>query len=346
MVRHGNRKDFLAGAAAGALTLAARGPARAAGAPFRMIVTETEIPLVPNSVAWLALSMGYYDRAGVSVELVKVQQTPSAVAALRAGQGEMANIGTDVALQLLGRDQMSLHGVISPDKALPFVIVTKKGIAKPKDLEGKTFGVARVGSVDYETSRMVLSKLGVNVDKIQYLAVGQPAVRAQSLLAGQIDATAVSIGVVAAIADKSGIATLVNEADYFKGAPLITKINVVSDDVAKARPKEVAAVVRALILASRDFAKSPDLWVNAMLKQRPDLKKSDLDMLGAAYRSTWSVNGGLNIEALKFTTASLYRGADFKDLKRVEPSDWVDTSYVDGVLKNVGVSRGGDAPAR
>ena len=82
--------------------------------------------------------------------------------------------------------------MISPDKALPFVIAAKKTILKPKDLEGKTFGVARVGSVDYETSRIVLAKLGVDVDKIQYLAIGQPAVRAQSLLAGQIDATAVS----------------------------------------------------------------------------------------------------------------------------------------------------------
>ena len=341
-----DRRVFLAGAAAGAVSLAARVPVSAAGAPFRMIVTETEIPLVPNSVAWLALSMGYYERAGVSVELVKVQQTPSAVAALRSGQGEMANIGTDVALQLVAREQISMRGVVSPDKALPFVVVGKKSIAKAKDLEGKTFGVARVGSVDYETSRIALTKLGVNVDKIQYLAVGQPAVRAQSLLAGQIDATAVSIGTVASISDKSGIKILVNDADYFKAAPLVTKMNVVTDEVLKARPKDVAAVVRALILASRDFAHSPDMWVNAMIKARPDLKPSDLRDLGVAYRPTWSVNGGLNIDALKFTTDSLYKSPDFKDLKHVEPAAWIDTSYVDGVLKSAGVYRTGDAPGR
>ena len=340
-----DRKQFLAGSAAGVLIAASRMPARAA-APFRMIVTETEVPLVPNSVAWLAQSMGYFDRAGVPVELVKVQQTPSAVAALRTGGGDMANISTDTALQLLGRDQMDVRAVISPDKALPFVIAVKKGITKPKDLEGKTFGVARVGSVDYETSRIVLGKLGVDIDKIQYLAIGQPAVRAQSLLAGQIDATAVSVGVVDAIADKSAIGTLVNETDYFKAAPLVTKVSVITEDVAKSRPRDVAAVVRAMILASRDFAKSPGLWVGAMAKLRPDVKRSDLDLLGAAYRSTWSVNGGLNIDALKFTTAALYRGPDFKDLKRVEPAAWVDTSYVDGVLKSVGVARDIDAPGR
>ena len=258
----------------------------------------------------------------------------------------MANIGTDVALELLARDQMQLKGVVSPDKALPFVIVTKKSIAKPKDLEGKTFGVARVGSVDYETSRIVLAKLGVDVDKLQYLAVGQPAIRAQSLLAGQIDATAVSIGTVDTIADRSGIAVLVDQAAYFKAAPLITKINVVTQDTAKARPKDIAAVVRGLILASRDFAKKPAMWVDAMAKLRPDVKRADLEALGAAYRTSWSVNGGLDLGALKFTTAALYRSPDFKDLKPVQPGDWIDVSYVDAVLKSVGVDASADAPVR
>lgn len=340
-----DRRGFVAGSAAAAAGYALRVPARAAG-PFRMIITETEVPLVPNSVAWLAQSLGYFSRAGVDVELLKVQQTPSAVAALRSGDGDMANISTEVVLQLLARDQMKLRGVISPDKALPFVIVGKKGIAKPKDLEGKTFGVARVGSVDYDLSRIVLAKLGVNVDKIQYLAVGQPAVRAQSLLAGQIDATAVSVGVVVSIADKSGITTIVNQAEYFKNAPFITKIDVVTDDVAKARSKDVAAVVRGLMLASRDFAKNPASWVDAMTKLRPDVKRSDLETLGTDYRQSWSVNGGLDLTALKFTTEALYKGPDFKDLRRIEPHDWIDASFVDGVLKSSGVDRAMDAPLR
>jgi NitT/TauT family transport system substrate-binding protein len=139
---------------------------------------------------------------------------------------------------------------------------------------------------------------------------------------------------------------MVNQADFFRDAPFITKINVITDDVAKARPKDVAAVVRGVMLASRDFAKSPALWVNAMVKLRPDVKPSDLTALAAAYRTSWSVNGGIDINAIKFTTAALYRGPDFKDLKRVEPADWIDTSYIDGVLKSAGVDRSMDAPAR
>lgn len=130
------RREFLtsSSAALGAAALPRR--ARAAD-PFRIIITETQIPLVPNSVEWLALSLGYFKRAGVDVDLIKVGQTPSAVAALRSGGGEMANIGTDTALQLIGRNQMRLHGVVSPDKALPFVIAAKRTISKIGDLTGK-----------------------------------------------------------------------------------------------------------------------------------------------------------------------------------------------------------------
>jgi NitT/TauT family transport system substrate-binding protein len=304
--------------------------------PFKLIVTETETPLVPNSVADLAIGLGYYKRAGVDVELVRVQQTPSAVAALRSGEGDMANIAIDTALQLVGRDQMKLKGVVSPDKALPFLIAAKKSLSSPKDLNGKVFGVARVGSADYTLSRVVLAKLGVNVDGLQYLSIGQPPVRAQALATGRIDATTISIGVWLSMPDKSAVQAMVDQANFYKLAPFVSKLNVVTDEVAKSKAKQVAGVVRGIIMASRDFAKDPKLWVAAMEKARPDVKPEDLEKLGEAYRKEWSVNGGLNVNEVKFTTDTEYQSPDFKDLRPVDPKEWIDTSFIDGVLKGVG----------
>ena len=320
--------------------------APAAADPFKLIVTETQTPLVPNSVSDLAIKLGYYKKAGVDVELVRVQQTPSAVAALRAGEGDMANISIDTALQLVGRDQMQLKGVISPDKALPFLIAAKKSIATPKDLAGKVFGVARVGSVDYTLSRVALAKLGVPIDKLQYLAIGQPPVRAQSLIAGQIDATAVSIGVWTTLPDKSGLGVLIDQQDFYRLAPFVSKLNVVTADVAKKKASEVAGVVRGIIMASRDFAKDPKLWVDAMVEARPDVKREDLEVLAEAYRKSWSINGGLNLADIQFTTDTEYQTPDFSDLRRVEPHEWIDTSFVDAVLKDVGTDTAFDLAGR
>jgi NitT/TauT family transport system substrate-binding protein len=277
--------QFAAAAAMLAGALAAALPASAE--PFKLIVTETQTPLVPNSVADLAIGLGYYKKAGVDVELVRVQQTPSAVAALRSGQGDMANIATDTALQLIARDQMDLKGVISPDKALPFLIAAKKTIATPQALEGKIFGVARVGSADYILSRAVLTKLGVPVDTLQYLAVGQPSVRGRALIAGRIDATAVSIGTWTTVPDRSQLHVLVDQQNFYR-----------------------------------------------------------LETLASAYRKSWSVNGGLNLEEIKYTTDTDYTGPDFKDLRRVEPKSWIDTSFVDQALKQLGTERGMDETGR
>jgi NitT/TauT family transport system substrate-binding protein len=306
----------------------------AAAEPFRIIITEPETPLVPNSVIDLADQLGYYKKAGVDVELVRVKATPAAVAALRSGQGEMANIGLDIALQLIARDQMQLRGVISPDKALPFVIVGKKDIAGPKQLEGKIFGVGQVGSVDYVQSRMVLTKLGVDIDKLRFLPVGQPPIRAQALAAGQIDATAVTIGTWLTLPSQDGLRLLLDQADYYQAAPLITKLNVVTAETAKTRAKDVAAVVQAILAASRDFAKNPELWVDAMVKARPDIKREQFEVLAKAYEKSWQVNGGLDETELEFTTDAFYKSDDFKDIpKRVDPKEWIDRSFIEAAGK-------------
>ncbi len=305
--------------------------------PFRIIVTEPETPLVPNSVIDLADQLGYYKRAGVDVELVRVRATPSAVAALRSGQGEMANIGLDIALQLVARDQMQLRGVIVPDKALPFVVIAKKEIANPKQLEGKVFGVGQIGSVDYVQSRMVLGNLGVGVDSLRFLAVGQPMIRAQALLAGQIDATAVTLGTWLTLGNKDGLGLLIDQSAYYNAAPLVTKLNVVTADTAKSRHQDVQAVVGAIIAASRDFALNPEHWVDAMAKARPDVPRDQLEALSKAYAKSWVVDGGLNNSELTFTTDAFYKSDDFKDIpRRVAPSEWIDRSFVDTALQTLG----------
>ena len=83
-----------------------------------------------------------------------------------------------------------------------------------------------------------------------------------------------------------------------------------------------------------------------MEKARPDVKPADLEALGEAYRHEWSVNGGLNLEAVKFTTEMDYHSPDFKDLRPVEPKEWIDTSFVDAALKDIGTDSSMDPTGR
>ncbi|MGQ7792882.1 ABC transporter substrate-binding protein [Faunimonas sp. B44] len=328
------------------LALLAATAAPAAAEPFRLIVTELEVPLVPNAVMHLAEKLGYFDEAGVDVELIRVQQTPSALGALQAGEGEMANVAVDSVLQLVARGTTNMRAVTSPNKALPFLIAAKDDIRTPADLPGRSFGVGRIGSLDHSLSTKVLASEGVATDRIDFVTLGQPNVRGQALAAGQIDATTMSIGVWTSMPEKTGLHVLIDQDAYFAAAPVVNKVNIVTTETMEKRGDDVRAVITALTRASRDFAANPEKWVEAMAAERPDVSKETLAMLAESFAKSWSVNGGMNRQELEATAEWIFEGPDFEGLTPVPIEAWTDFSAVDAVLAELGTEPGMDEPGR
>lgn len=314
--------------------------------PFRMIITDMETPLVPNSVVDLALKGGYFKRAGVDVELIRVQQTPMALAALQSNEGEMANIATEALVQLVARGNTNLRAVTSPNKALPYLIAAKEGIKSIEDINGKSFGIGRTGSLDHSLSSKVLSAKGIDTEKLSWVALGQPNIRAQALKAGQIDATTMSIGVYLALPGHETLPVLVDVDQYYNTAPVTSKVNAVTVETLVKRGDEVEKVIEALTLAARDFAQNPESWAAIMKEIRPDVKPESLDALAKAFAKSWTVNGGLQKDELEFTQNWLYQTKEFDGLRQLDLSEWVDFAPVDAVLKKNGIYQGLDTVSR
>ena len=312
----------------------------AAAAPFRLILTHLEPPLVPNSVMDLALEKGYFAAEGVDVELVRVEQTPSALQALAAGEGEMANVGVDGLLLLVAQGATDLKAVTSPNRSLPYVIAARDDITTVADLAGRRFGVGRVGSLDHSLSMKVLASEGLDTGSMEVLAIGQPNVRAQALVAGQIDATTMSIGVWLSIPDKTGFHVLIDQERYYAAAPVINKVNVVTQHVLDERGAEVQGVIRALVKLSRDFAADPDSWAAAMVPYAPNTDEAGLRDLASTFAGSWSVNGGMNRADLQYTQDWLYSTEDFASVAPVALGQWVDFAPLDAVLAGLGTAEG------
>lgn len=310
--------------------------ATAQESPFRLIVTHLEPPLVPNAVMDLAAEMGYFADEGVDVELVRVQQTPSALAAIQSGDGDMANISVDALLNLVAQGRNDLVAVTSPNKSIPFLIASREDIATPQDLPGHSFGIGRIGSLDHSLSTDVLEAEGIAMDDLELVTLGQPATRAQALAAGQIDATTMSIGVWTTLPDKAGLHILVDQDTYFAAAPVVDKVNIVTEQVLAERGDEVAGVIRALIKASRHFADTPGAWAEAMSAVRSDVGLEELRALDAAFAGSWSVNGGMSAEELAFTQSRIYESEDFAELPQLDLADWTDFGPVDSALEELG----------
>jgi NitT/TauT family transport system substrate-binding protein len=308
----------------------------AAAEPFRLIVTDMEMPLVPNSVMELAEQEGYFDRAGVEVEFVRVQQTPLAMAALRSGEGEMANVALESLLRATAEGATDLRAVMSPNRALPYLVAARSDVAAPADLAGKRFGIGRIGSVDHLLSMKVLEEAGVDPATLQLVALGQPQARATALLAGQIDATTIGIGTFAAIDDDPNVSTLIGVDAFWRAAPVLSKVNAVRRDTLAERGPEVQAVIEAITLAARDFAAHPDHWATAMKKARPDVPETDLEMLAAAFAGQWSVDGGMTEAELAAAQDWLLTGQDFQGVAAQPIAAWADLGPLTATLAKLG----------
>lgn len=309
--------------------------------PFRIIISETETPLVPNSVMELALQQGYFDREGVKVEFVRVQQTPMVMAALRSGEGEMANVALESLLLAVAQGAQDLRGVMSPNKSLPFMIAGR-GVDKAADLNGKRFGIGRIGSVDHLLSMRVLQASGVDTDSLELLALGQPQSRAQAMLAGQIDATTMGIGTFSTLSSQADLSVLVDVDQFYKAAPILSKLNIVRSDTLAQRGDEVQAVIAALTLAARDFETEPQAWITAMQQARPDVDLIDLQMLAGAFEGSWSVNGGLSAVEIQAAQDWLHSSPDFEGIPPATLDQIVDLAPLEAVLKRIGRSDLGD----
>ena len=236
----------------------ARSRSPAAAEPFRMIVTDMEVPLVPNSVMELAEQEGYFDRAGVDVEFVRVQQTPLAMAALRAGEGEMANVALEALLQATaaGRDRPPRRHVAEQVAALPHRRPRRhRRGRRPRRqaLRHRPDRQRRPPALDEGARGRRRRPREARARRPRPAAGSAP----RRSLAGQIDATTMASAPSPPSTTTPRSAVLVGVDAYYRAAPILSKLNVVRTDTLADRGADVEAVIEAITLASRDFAAAP-----------------------------------------------------------------------------------------
>ena len=286
-------------------------------------------PALPNSVLWLAKDLGYYEREGLDVTLQELDGTPTVIAAMIAGDLDVGNIGTDQLVKLAAQKSVDMRAINSSDARQYFLIESKDSIGTIQDLKGKTFGVAKVGSLDDTMTRLVLQAKGFDPTQMTFAGIGAPDARAQALVAGRVDATTMSLGTWVSIQHEKGLKTLVNADDYYAAAPINLKVNAATSKLIQSNPEVLRRFTAAIMKASRSFAEDQNAWVDAMLKRRPDLKRDDLVELWPQFKNAWAVNGLFNLEQYQKTEDFLYKTPDFKDVPPAALSAWTDTQFVD-----------------
>jgi NitT/TauT family transport system substrate-binding protein len=330
-------------------------PAPAAGGPpaaqknvikLRVGVATSPAPALPESTLWLAQDLGFYQKEGLDVDITEVNASPLLITALRAGEIDIGDINSEDVIRLTASKDLEMRTINSASGRNFFMIVGKDSIGSILELQGKSFAIARVGSQDHALSSKVMTVKGLQPDTVNYVAVGAPNLRAQALVAGQIDATTVSLGTWVTVQNQKNIKVLVNVDDYFNALPLVNKGNAVTTRVLAEKPEALRRFTAAIVKASRYFAQNRSAWVEAIAKRRPDIGRADLEYLWDQFGSSWAVNGQMNLSAYQASTDFLYESGTFNDAPRIDAKDWADAQFVDSVLTEVGVIPNIDDPGR
>jgi NitT/TauT family transport system substrate-binding protein len=313
---------------------------------LRLGVASTPAPVLPNAVLWVAKDLGFYEKEGLDVDVVEVDGTPSIVAGMRSGDLDVGNLATEDVIKLTSDKTFELRAIHSPDSRQYFMIAGRDEVKSLADLSGKNFAVARVGSLDHLLTARVLDAGGVKSDTLKYVAIGAPAVRAQALAGGRVDATTMSIGTWATIQRQPGVKVLMSQEDYFKAVPIVQKVDAVTLKVLKDKPEELRRFTAAIIKVSRYLAENKQAWIDVMATRRSDVSKEDAADLYDQFKTSWAVNGIMNLDEYQKTADFFYQEDDYKALPHIPVSGWADTQFVDATLKDIGVYDKYDDPGR
>jgi NitT/TauT family transport system substrate-binding protein len=313
---------------------------------LRVGLGSSPVPPLPNSVLWLAKDLGFYQREGLDVELIEFQGTPLAIAAMVSGDIDVGNVSTSEVMRMTATKTQAMRAIHSPDARLYFLIAARDEIKTVQGLQGKTFAVARLGSVDHTQSMLTLKALGVNPASLTVLAMGVPSTRAQALVAGRVDATTMSVGTWVTIQREPGVRVLVDHNTYFDNATVVEKVNAATAKVIEEKPDQLRRFTAAIVKASRHFAENQESWVTAITKRRAKLERKDAMNLWTSFKASWAVNGLMNLESYRKTADFYYQTSAFEKVPRIDVIEWTDTRFLDDVIKELGVYPKIDPPGR
>ena len=218
--------------------------------PIKIGIATTSLTYLPQRIA---VEKGFYREEGFDPELAIIfQQGPAALASLTAGELQIADFtgsGARAAATGLPVRVVACLGV------KPFYrIVLAPGVKSLKEVEGRPFGVATLGTTPHLLGRDILQKYGVDTDKVEFLAAGDAAVRYAVLKSGQVAGGVVSIPeAIMAQQDGLTVASTADDLPAFCDSGLVVTGDTITNNRA-----EVTRYITAMQKAVKFLQANPD----------------------------------------------------------------------------------------
>jgi NitT/TauT family transport system substrate-binding protein len=231
----------------------------------------------PAAPFLLPLDQGYYKAEGLNVSIDPAASPLEPITRVASGNFEMGL--ADINALIKYRDahpKAPVKAVFMVTNRPAYAVIARKsrGIAVPKDLEGRKLG-APAGDPAFTQWPIFAKANGIDVSKVTIENIGPP-LREPMLAAGQVDAiTGLSFSSFINLEDKGvpvdDIVVLLM-ADY--GVDLYGNAIIVNTQFADEHPDAVSGFLRAFLKGLKRTLAAPRAAVDVVLKHNDALKKT------------------------------------------------------------------------
>jgi NitT/TauT family transport system substrate-binding protein len=196
-------------AASSAKPAASAGSPAASAEPAKLVVaygniTGTAIPL------WIAADTGIFKKHGVDVDLELVKQGQSSVAAMVAGEAQIAMQGGPEVVNVASQN-VDVVVVEVGTPVYPYKLYVPADIKTPADLKGKTVDYGALGGATGLATAAAFRRMGLSQSDVKVATLGTQINGTAALLNGQTQARMTNLP-DAGVLEKAGFHALIDLA--------------------------------------------------------------------------------------------------------------------------------------
>ena len=279
------------------------------------------------SPIWVAQEEGLFKKHGLDIELIHIASTSKAIQSMLSGEIQFTTADALNSIQAVaaGADVvMVCEGV----NRFVFSIMARSDLKRITDLKGKKIGITRLGSSTHTAVLYVVNKAGLGANDYALLQLGEVPNILTTLLAGQIEAGALSPPTNSR-AKKAGLHELVNLG--VDGPEYPSTVIASTRAYVKANPDATRRVVRALGEGLHLFKTNRQIGIRAIRKYS---RLNDAEILEDTYNQFRDAFDSIPYVS-KAGIASLLASMGDKDVKirQLKFEDLADMRFVAEVEK-------------
>jgi len=302
---------------------------QASAAYAQLMKTNFAVSVTSESMAavWVAADRGLFRKNGLEMQLILMPRAPLSIAALTAGEIDLAITGPGHLLNA-ATGGAEVIGIANLSQKLDFTLNGRPEIKKGEDLRGKKLAISGPGATSHIVALLALQKLGIdpNQAKISMITIpGTELNRRLALESGTVDATTLK-GAMGDVYARKGYPVLFD----FKGSGIIMPQTVIltTRQIVSTKPQLLEGYLKSIIEGIA-FVMEPankEFVVKTLATKLRLSKPSDAEESYQSVTQQYERVPYFNVEGLKKLNSVLT--AINPKLANVNPETVVDNSVV------------------